>query len=271
MKDRFNYFRLSVSKALQLLGLLVVVILLVGCANSQTNSVEQKNLAVPGALEATSQDSQPIQQESQPLEPAIQVEEPVQPQEKLVVPTEAPVALTAAPKTAAVEASPAPTETVVQAADPQPNLQLDIKAEVGYQAPDFTLQTLTGQQIRLSDLRGRPVLINYWATWCIPCKAELPILEKLHQEYSAVGIQIITIDAIEQDTLDGVETMVSQMDLTMPVLLDHQNQFQSTYNQLFFPTSYFIDKNGVIRYIKLGDAPEEILRSNVEKLINNQL
>jgi hypothetical protein len=61
------------------------------------------------------------------------------------------------------------------------------------------------------------------------------------------------------------------MGLTMPVLLDQQNQFGSAYNQLFFPTSYFIDSNGVIRFIKLGDASETVLRTTIEKLLNNQL
>ena len=156
-----------------------------------------------------------------------------------------------------------PTTSAVQ--------NLEMKPEVGYQAPDFALQTLDGQVLKLSELRGRPVIISYWATWCVPCKQELPILQKLSQEYPASSLQILTINAIEQDIVENVQGLVAQMGLTMPVLLDQQNQFQSAYKQLFFPTSYYIDQNGVIRFIKLGDASEAEIRDHTLKLINNQL
>jgi peroxiredoxin len=165
-------------------------------------------------------------------------------------------------------AAPAEAESAAAA---QPQLDLETKPEVGSLAPDFTLQTLDGQTVRLADMRGRPVVISYWATWCGPCKIELPILQSLSQQYAQTGIQILTVNAIEQDKVDAVQGLITQMGLTMPVLLDQQNQFQSAYKQLFFPTSYFIDSNGVVRFIKLGDASEAELRGNVEKLINNQL
>lgn len=150
-------------------------------------------------------------------------------------------------------------------------LNLESKAEVGFIAPDFSLQTLDGQTVRLADLRGRAVMISYWATWCNPCKAELPILQKLQAEFASQGLVVLTINAIEQDNLGEVQALAGQMGLSLPVLLDAQNYFQSTYKQMFFPTSYYIDANGVIRYIKLGDAPEAEMRTKLELLINNQL
>ena len=114
-------------------------------------------------------------------------------------------------------------------------------------------------------------MLSYWATWCVPCKEELPALDQLSREFGSSGVLVLTINAIEQDTVDQVQQTVGQLGLTLPVLLDQQDQFHSAYNQLFFPTSYFIDANGIIRFIKLGSASEAELRSNVEKLINNQL
>lgn len=148
---------------------------------------------------------------------------------------------------------------------------LESKAEVGFMAPDFSLQTLDGKTVRLADLRGRAVVISYWATWCNPCKAELPILQKLQAEFASQGLVVLTVNAIEQDNLGEVQALAGQMGLNLPVLLDAENYFQATYKQMFFPTSYYIDANGVIRYIKLGDAPEAEMRTKLELLINNQL
>ena len=168
---------------------------------------------------------------------------------------------------AAALSSATPTLSVQVAQD----LDLEIKPEVGFLAPDFNLQTMDGQVVKLADLRGRPVVISYWATWCEPCKQELPILQQISNEYANSGLLIVTVDAIEQDNIDNIQGLLDQLGINLPVLLDQQNQFQSAYKQLFFPTSYFIDSNGVIRFIKLGDAKETELRTKVEQLVNNQL
>lgn len=184
------------------------------------------------------------------------------PASKLVATTEIPVA---GDPIGTFPTGISPTEVAVI---PQP--ALEIKPEVGFQAPNFTLETLHGQSFNLADLRGHPLLINYWATWCEPCKQELPILQKLQQEYAGTGLQVLTIAAIEQDNLGSIQALAQQMGLSLPVLLDYNNQFQSLYKQLFFPTSYFIDANGVVRSIKLGDAKEAELRTKIEQLVNDQ-
>ncbi len=257
---------------------LLMVFVFSGCSNSQENAAQVdpkvsqvENQAISQQIAAQAQAEQPQPAAfDKPVEPvqkeagaeaALPVAPPAQ-----AAPAAEPVAATAP----AVSPTEAPT-ALAQAAPLAANPQIETKPEIGFLAPDFNLATLDGQSVRLEDLRGRPVVISYWATWCVPCKKELPILQQLSQEYASTGIQIITIDAIEQDNLDNVHGLIGELGLTLPVLLDQQNQFQSSYNQLFFPTSYFIDANGVIRWIKLGDAPEALLRENVEKLINNQL
>ena len=283
-----KFYRLSQTGTLLILGGLILVLITACSSGAQ---------AEPKELQAASAqafgDNEPIAaSESQPSSQLTQPSDLVaQPQPAVEVEQTNPLAVEVA--LAAAESSPTmpPTEFAAPTATPGPdsgnvsgpsapadsnpaaqaNTQVEVKPEVGFQAPDFTLQMLDGQTVRLSDLKGRPVFITYWSTWCVPCKAELPILQRIHQELGQSEIQMLTINAIEQDKLEAVQGFVGELGLSMPVLLDHQNQFQSAYNQLFFPTSYFIDSNGVIRFIKLGDASETDLRTNIEKLINNQL
>lgn len=140
-------------------------------------------------------------------------------------------------------------------------------SKVGFLAPDFTMQTLDGKNIRLSDLRGRPVLINYWVSWCVPCKEEMPILEKIHQDYQQKGLQVVSVDAIEQDNLEDVKAIVNTFQLSFPVMLDKEEVFKNIYQASFFPTNYLIDSNGIIREIILGSTTSGRLIAKVEWLI----
>jgi len=148
---------------------------------------------------------------------------------------------------------------------------IPVEPRVGFRAPQFTLQSLNNSSLNLTDLIGKPVVVNYWATWCIPCKQELPILEKLYQEYQSRGLVIVSVNAIEQDSLDKVQAMVIEFGMSFPVLLDQGDQFASNYQAIFFPTTFFIDTAGVIREINLGDATEAEMRASVEKLLNGGL
>jgi thiol-disulfide isomerase/thioredoxin len=138
---------------------------------------------------------------------------------------------------------------------------------IGFLAPDFSLQALDGSTHRLSDLRGRPVLINYWASWCVPCQTELPILQNLSAEYQSRGLVFLTINAIEQDNLDEVRGNAGALGMSLPVLLDYGEQFWDSYQVLFFPTTFYVDTDGVIRDITLGDSSEEGIRAKIEALL----
>jgi peroxiredoxin len=143
--------------------------------------------------------------------------------------------------------------------------------KVGFLAPDLTLTALDGSSIRLSDLRGKNVLLNYWVTWCIPCMDELPILSQLSLEYQGQNVVILAVNGIEQDQLGAVQQLVSDMGLAQPVLLDENESLWTTYLVQFLPTSFFIDTQGVIRHIMLGSAPEDVIRTKLDQLIVNQL
>lgn len=174
----------------------------------------------------------------------------------------------AAPLTAEL-VDPAPsTELQLQnAAPPVVDLSLAVEPQVGFRAPDFSLPAVDGQTYRLGDLLGKYVVVNYWATWCVPCKQELPILEKLHLEYTPRGVSFISINALDQDSLDKVQASISEIGMTFPVLLDQERTFANNYRAIFFPTTFIIDNSGVIREISLGDNTEAELRTSLEKLL----
>jgi cytochrome c biogenesis protein CcmG/thiol:disulfide interchange protein DsbE len=197
------------------------------------------------------------------------------------IPTDAPQ-ISSSPTPAPVQAPQEPTATLagptsqasaVQANGSQPAAKapgVPEKPEVGFAAPGFSLTTLDGKTIQLSDLRGKDVLINYWVTWCIPCKEELPVLDKLGQEYGPKGVTVLSIDGIQQDTLGDVQSIVGQLGLTYPVLLDEGNSFSKAYWVKFMPTSIFIDKQGIIRFIQLGSTTEENFRAKIEEMLSSQ-
>lgn len=172
----------------------------------------------------------------------------------------------------------APQPAAPMALDPAAPVQpavvdssLPVEPRVGARAPQFTMTTLDGQSVSIDSLVGRPVVIAYWATWCIPCKQELPILQKLAQEYASAGLVVLAVNAIDQDNLDDVKAMSAEKGLSMPVLLDEGAAFAESYQALFFPTTYYVDPSGVIRFIKLGDSTEDDLRLHVEGLIKGEL
>jgi len=243
---------------------------------AQSSAQLQAKLSNPGQ-EPAKQDSpaaQPFKQTdggAQPVEPVpaepakaepANAEQTVE-QPSLAAPVDPPPA-------AAGEAVDTPAEAASKS-PPAVDLSIPAEPKVGFRAPDFSLQTLSGDRIRLSDLVGRPVVISYWASWCIPCQQELPILQNLAQEYQSQGLTVVTVNAIDQDTVHDVQSMVSEKGMTVPVLLDQDKQFASTYGALFFPTTIFVDASGVIRYIRLGDSSEADLRTKVENLLAGTL
>jgi peroxiredoxin len=253
------------------LATLVAVLVTNACSgNSQPQASQQSSGSISaaqisgGALPKQAPSAQP-EAAPQSQAPALK-KAAVAPPPAMAAPASAAMAAlpqtSGAPEQAAAESQPA-------ADQPRPAVDLTIPVgpQIGNRAPEFTLQGVDGQPYKLSDLIGRPVVINYWATWCIPCKTELPILQRISQEYASRGVVFITVDAIEQDSLDKVQTMMAEIGMSFPVLLDQGNQFANAYGALFFPTTYFVDPSGVIRHINLGDASEEELRGGIENLL----
>ncbi len=124
-----------------------------------------------------------------------------------------------------------------------------VKAEVGYSAPDFELTDLSGKSVRLSDFRGKPVVLNFWATWCPPCRQELPTLQDLHvRRGSAVVLLAISQGEAAQDVL----AFVRQYGYTFRVLLDPQLSVGQAYGARAIPMTVVVDPDGVIIFIRRG-------------------
>jgi peroxiredoxin len=138
----------------------------------------------------------------------------------------------------------------------------------GFLAPDFELITLTGETIKLSDLRGQAVLINLWATWCPPCREEMPVLEKMYNEYKNQGFTVLGVNMTSEDDSKAVLPFVEKYGLTFPILLDETRRVENAYQLKSLPTSYFINREGTIIEVVIGGPiVEAVLRTRIEKIL----
>jgi peroxiredoxin len=135
---------------------------------------------------------------------------------------------------------------------------------VGHLAPDFLLPTLDGGQFRLSDQRGRAVVLNFWATWCGPCQRELPALQRAAEQYA----ELVTVAAVDQaEPIQQVQPFVEEFGLTFTVPMDSAQEVGKRYNVRGLPTTYFIDSAGVIRSIWMGEMNSIILAEQIANLL----
>ena len=137
----------------------------------------------------------------------------------------------------------------------------------GASAPDFTLQDLQGQPVRLADLRGRPVLINFWATWCQPCRIEMPVLVSAYRQAHATTPDSQGLALLAVATNSAPDTVVAfNKEFAMPfsVLIDADNQVTNRYRIGPIPTSYLVDRQGVIRWVHVGVWTDALLREKLQ-------
>lgn len=127
----------------------------------------------------------------------------------------------------------------------------EIRPEVGYLAPDFSLPSLGGQTVRLSDLRGKAVLLNFWATWCAPCRLEMPTMDKAYQEYKSRGLEILAV-SLDAGSNSVVKNFMQELKLDFPVLLDPDMEVLRLYRMVGIPASFLIDKQGIVRHREVG-------------------
>jgi peroxiredoxin len=128
----------------------------------------------------------------------------------------------------------------------------DVKAGIGQgnRAPDFQLETLDGQKVSLEDYRGKVVLLNFWATWCDPCKDEIPALEAAYRARQADGFVVLGVNF--QESAKEIEPFAEKMDMSYPILLDTNGQVMKTFRAVGLPVSLLIDREGVIQVRHTG-------------------
>ena len=136
-------------------------------------------------------------------------------------------------------------------------------AGVGLPAPDFTLPTLDGGTFTLSEQRGKPVVLNFWATWCIPCQRELPALQRAAAQHQGA---VVFAGVDQGETIEAVQRFLGDMDVTFTIPLDGQGDVGSQYNVKGLPTTYFIDADGVIRSVWMGEMNAIVLAEQIAKI-----
>ena len=117
-------------------------------------------------------------------------------------------------------------------------------------APDFTLRTMNGPNLRLAEQRGRVVMVNFWATWCGPCRQEMPHLNRLYEKYRASGFVLLGVN-VDDDTRNAAE-LAAKLGLKFPVLLDTDKGVSKLYDLSTMPSTVLIDRDGKVRYVHRG-------------------
>jgi peroxiredoxin len=140
-------------------------------------------------------------------------------------------------------------------------------AVTGSAAPDFTLKSASGENLKLSEHRGEVVLINFWASWCGPCRQEMPALDELHNRYRALGFTVLGVN-VEEDSRKALEVL-NDLKVSFPVLLDDRSSVSKLYDIVAMPSTVLVDRNGNIRYLHKGYQPglEDVYLQQVRELI----
>ena len=140
-----------------------------------------------------------------------------------------------------------------------------VPAKVDFAAPELTLEDLSGKSVSLKDHLGSVVLVNLWATWCPPCREEMPTLQSFYEKYKANGFVLIAIN--QEETAEVVVPFVKEFGLTFPVWLDIDYLAQRKFNTMNLPSSYVIDRNGRVRLMWIGGISKKNLEKYVPDLI----
>ncbi len=148
---------------------------------------------------------------------------------------------------------------------------LDVTSEEGLtkgdMAPDFTLTTLDGKKVQLSELKGKKVIVNFWATWCPPCKAEMPHMQNFYEDFSdEENVEILAVNLTSEDKEESVQNFVQDYGLTFPIPLDTEGVVGETFQAITIPTSYMIDTKGRIQNKIVGPMDENMIKDFVTNL-----
>ena len=123
---------------------------------------------------------------------------------------------------------------------------------VGQPAPDFALRSLQGDNVRLSEHLGEVVLVNFWATWCGPCRQEMPRLDEIYSKYRRAGLVLFSVNIDEADNLAAAKAMADTLKISYPVLVDARKDVSRAYQASTMPLTVLIDREGVVRYVSEG-------------------
>jgi thiol-disulfide isomerase/thioredoxin len=136
------------------------------------------------------------------------------------------------------------------------------EVQEGKPAPNFELATLEGDTFKLSDYKGKKVILNFWATWCPPCKAEMPHMQKFYEENRDKGIEVIAVNLTNMDKgIPNIEQFVEEYGLTFSIPLDEEGTIGMQYQAFTIPTSYILDSDGIITKKIIGPMDEDMMKN----------
>lgn len=137
----------------------------------------------------------------------------------------------------------------------------------GKTAPAFTLLSLDGKKVSLADYKGRPVLVNFWATWCAPCKIEMPWFEELRKQYAGQGFEILGLTADADAGKDAIAKTAQKIGVTYPILLA-TDKIEDAYGGIdYLPMSFYVDRNGKVVEVTGGLSSKDEIEANIKKTI----
>ncbi|MED3551866.1 redoxin domain-containing protein [Cytobacillus praedii] len=144
---------------------------------------------------------------------------------------------------------------------------VEVGLQEGNKAPDFQLKTLNDTDVTLSDLQGKKVFLNFWATWCPPCKAEIPHMQDFYESRNKTEVEILAVNLTTSEKNPGkIRDFVTERSVTFPVLLDQEGEIGDQYRALTIPTSYLIDSNGIVRKKIVGPMDKEMMEQLIESV-----
>lgn len=153
----------------------------------------------------------------------------------------------------------------------QKSIEVDPNAEIavkpGEPAPEFRLKTLGGTAVALSELKGRPVVINFWATWCPPCRVEMPMLATAQQTHQDAGLEVLAVNLTDQEYLKDVRKFVAEFAMPFRVALDEKGRVRSRYGLVALPTTVFIGADGTVQVVHSGPISAAALDRHLAQIL----
>jgi peroxiredoxin len=137
----------------------------------------------------------------------------------------------------------------------------------GAAAIDFRLKALAGGTVSLTEYRGRPLLLNFWATWCKPCRAEMTDIIAAYNAHKDQDLQVLAINLTDQERMNDVRTFVSELQMPFPVLLDEKGKVRKSYALRGVPTSVFVDSSGVVRVVNPGPITRDAIERGLAEIL----
>ncbi|MDP8922161.1 MAG: TlpA family protein disulfide reductase [Chloroflexota bacterium] len=140
-------------------------------------------------------------------------------------------------------------------------------ADVGQPAPDLRLPLAGGGEVSLAQYRGQVVLVNFWATWCTPCRAEMPAIERAYQTHGPHGFTVLAVDVQEREA--DILAFLREVGATFPSAIDTNGEAARTWRAVGLPTSFLIDRQGIIRDVRVGPFTDEMLEERLNRLLHS--